>query len=632
MSARVLRPYQLAGVQKAMDFLATSKPGDRIMFSSPTGTGKGVIQDAIHQQVASSVLLAPSLEIARNWGRPDWVMTPVTFRNRIVSGDMNPPDLILVDECFPGDTRVATPDGYKKISTLAIGDLVSSYNHNTGRQEWQPVKRLFVNKAPKTMVYMCNQDGRTLFICTPNHPIYNAGLDCYVAAGACYAGSSGMLEDHVLVGMYPVESASECDLVYNIEVAENHNYFVTYDPCYQGVLVHNCHHDVASNTSYGDIMMTCSLRSRFIGFTATPYRGTVKSTQDLRTLWGAPVRLLTLRDAIRDGWIVMPEVVIEGLVDDDKIEVQNGELAVRGVTSATRNRLTELVALTLRYAPTGPTTICLASTELCHLVTDAIRALGLEANCILQDTSDTDRAVAYEACRDRNAVLVQIGIVSEGVDLPWLINLIDARPTLSPVRWLQTFGRLTRPFHGHAKTYVCTNRNVERHGYMLEGLCPPMAIAKTQAAFEAPSKRAGSRAFGIEAVGRFKSLPIPIANGTTGSLYFVYSTDRNSDNMIQYREYAVILKPESPDPIVATRVNKAGEDMVRTYGRWQRLDQLPDDLSGFATSKFTTKMSDKQKAWWNRDAKRFGLDTTREPNAREFCVLPVLADLREKLI
>ena len=42
-------------------------------------------------------------------------------------------------------------------------------------------------------------------------------------------------------------------------------------------------------------------------------------------------------------------------------------------------------------------------------------------------------------------------------------------------------------------------------------------------------------------------------------------------------------------------------------------------------------VTEKQLAWWKRDAKRHGLDASVEPNRRSFQALPVLRDLNCKL-
>ncbi|RMD61692.1 hypothetical protein D6833_07905, partial [Candidatus Parcubacteria bacterium] len=344
-----LRPYQQYGIEDALEFLRTSPVGARRMYVAPTGTGKGVIQRCLREKIVGAgyrcILLAPNREIARNWGSPDWVMTPVRFRNQLERGAIVPPEVILVDEA---------------------------------------------------------------------------------------------------------------------------------------------HHDVGSNISYGDIFLMCATSTRFIGFTATPFRGTPKGTQALRELWGKPVWLLRLPEACKNGWIQLPSVVIEPLVDDDKLVVQNGEFVIKSANAATADRLEALADLVRQFLGTRQI-VALPSTQGTLAFGRYLEDAGIEHRIVLQNTPPAERTEAYEACKN-GVPLLQIRILSEGVDFPWLETLIDARPTMSPVLWLQTFGRLTRPWDCE-KTYVCTNRNLERHAYLLEGAVPPQVISESQKAFGGPSIR-----------------------------------------------------------------------------------------------------------------------------------------------
>ena len=80
---------------------------------------------------------------------------------------------IVVDECFPGDTLVATINGQKKIKNLLHGDLVASYNRDSGRIEFKPVVNMFKLVAHDLLkVTLC--DGTTVDA-TSNHPFFVKG-------------------------------------------------------------------------------------------------------------------------------------------------------------------------------------------------------------------------------------------------------------------------------------------------------------------------------------------------------------------------------------------------------------------------------------------------------------------------
>jgi hypothetical protein len=95
-------------------------------------------------------------------------------------------------------------------------------------------------------------------------------------------------------------------------------------------------------------------------------------------------------------------------------------------------------------------------------------------------------------------------------------------------------------------------------------------------------------------------------------------------------EYAVLMHPAKMTPIVATRRNQRRDDGTRDYGRWVRLPELPAITDGFASLP-PSELSDKQWAWWRRDAARWGLDPTANVNRRSFAALPILSRLHKRI-
>src|SRR5579884_2986431 len=230
-----------------------------------------------------------------------------------------------------------------------------------------------------------------------------------------------------------------------------------------------------------------------IGWTASPYRGTPRGTAEFLEFWGQPTWIITLAEAANRGVVSFPSFRICPLVDDDRVSVSSsGEFVVSSASAAVRSRLDAVVDL-CRPLFEGqhwdrPTMLALPSVET---VADALRAFeaaGLPAALVTGDTPQAARQQAFAAAVARERVLLQIGVVSEGVDLP-LRRLIDLLPTLSPVRWVQLLGRITRPVTvgEAAPEYWGCCRNLERHAYVLDGLVPLPALAQAQTAFGKPT-------------------------------------------------------------------------------------------------------------------------------------------------
>ncbi len=128
----------------------------------------GVIK-AGQNDVHADVIVA-SVQTLRNVKRMDQLL------------DAGPVGLVIVDECFPAGTLV----GGRPIETLQPGDLVPSWNEETGREEMRPIIRV-MRKRPAAMVRVTFEDGATLE-CTPNHPLLTDQGWC--PAGRLWRGAS----------------------------------------------------------------------------------------------------------------------------------------------------------------------------------------------------------------------------------------------------------------------------------------------------------------------------------------------------------------------------------------------------------------------------------------------------------
>lgn len=354
-----------------------------------------------------------------------------------------------------------------------------------------------------------------------------------------------------------------------------------------------------------------------VAYTATPYRGSPRSTKVLRDHWGDPVWLITYKEAAAEGYIKMPDFRMMPLVDDDIIDVSNGEFDVTSIDSATLDRLGDLAEHARAWYNDRwdmPTVFAAPSTACAVRLAQELTSRGLPCVRVDAGTPKSTRYSAFEATVAGITALIHINIVSEGIDLP-LRRLVDLAPTLSPVKWVQQLGRITRPTREQPE-YYCCNRNILRHAYALDGVVPVAAIVDAEKQFP-EATRAHARVLGLEAIGRFKPTNVKLLSGLRLS---VYSLSVVVGSVVV--EYCVLVHP-ALDPVWATKVNTA-VDGVRQYGSW-RLCEAPENVQGFS-SVGPKELSEKQARWWNRAAARYGLDPEQELTRKNFQVLPVLAD------
>lgn len=413
------------------------------------------------------------------------------------------------------------------------------------------------------------------------------------------------------------------------------------------------HHTVAN--SYETLHALCG-DCPAVAYTATGFRGTPQETARLKAKWGEPEVLLTLKSAVDRGIIARPDMRVWPLVNDETIKVTAGEFETKAQEAALdkvipalceriRLELTErrMQAAGTNYRhPKRVTMVTAPGVASAKAITDELRRIGCFAYMITGDVCDTGfdhivgRQAAFASIARAEAILVQVNVIGEGVDLPIRVQ-VDTACTMSPNRWMQRVGRGTRPTE-EAPLYICTNHNIARHAYLWAGVLPSAVVRDAQQAWGPdfkPSRRILARAIGLDGFGRFKTSKIPMRDGTYGSLYALQTPNGTS-------QYAVFLHACTAEPFFFTRENvytgekatkrlddgRVVEYKKKDYGPWSRIPCIPD-LDGYVSTK-SGNVTDKMLAFWKRCAAGRGLDDTHTPNWHEFQILPALLDSRTR--
>jgi superfamily II DNA or RNA helicase len=392
-----------------------------------------------------------------------------------------------------------------------------------------------------------------------------------------------------------------------------------------------------------------------VAYTATGFRGTPDETAKLRAKWGEPKPVLTLRKAVERGVISRPDFKVWPLLNDETIKVVNGEFEAKAVECDTKKIVPALCkrirdelcerrqqsAGTNYRHPKRSTMVTAPGVASAGWIFDAL--CELDVHCVLITGTEVlapwggrvSRQEAFKHVAAAEAVLVQVNVVSEGVDLPIRVQ-VDTAPCMSPVRWMQRCGRGTRPIRDGEEppVYICTNHNIGRHAYLWAGLIPAPQIRDAQKAWGPdfkPSRRMFARAIGLEGFGKFVASQVPLVDGTFCGLYALQTPNGT-------HQYAILLHPCQPEAMFFSRENPhTGEKATKTldngtvveykvkdYGPWKRVKTIPN-ADGYVSTKpqsITPKMLD----WWKRAAEGRGLDPTFIPNAREFQILPLLCN------
>lgn len=132
---------------------------------------------------------------------------------------------------FAEDTEVMTAEGEQAIQNIEVGDQVWAYNEQTDKMGWYPVSRIFQRIATTLLVIALAND--TIAV-TPEHPFFVDGKG-WCDAALLQKGDQLLTKDENAAFILSIDTLVGQYRVYNFEVEEAHNYFVSEE----GILVHN---------------------------------------------------------------------------------------------------------------------------------------------------------------------------------------------------------------------------------------------------------------------------------------------------------------------------------------------------------------------------------------------------------
>lgn len=386
-------------------------------------------------------------------------------------------DVIVTDECLPGDTNITTFEGTKKIKDIQIGDIVASFNTKKKCIEYKPVTHLFKYKA-HDVIRLHLSNGQVIS-CTNNHPVYIKNKQ-WVEAGNVSGGDYvlqympqrnrfyktfkneqiSLVKKRLWIRVESVEiQKSTSDgtfggvcadgFVYNIEVADNNNYFA------DDILVHNCHHTSGTPNKVTMFYKVLSnLKARYkIGLTATPFRSDGME-RSMYAILGEVIGEITRADIAdrtcplhieaydtywapddqgeafkEDGGIDYAKLIDDLTHDPDRLKLISDKInALKGPTLVLANRIEYLEQLQERYPKKS---LCLSGMT------------PTKAN-----KKKRDEALLQLDSGELDCVFSTFQLAKEGLDVPNLRYVVFATPEKDETTLIQSVGRVQRTAEG----------------------------------------------------------------------------------------------------------------------------------------------------------------------------------------
>ena len=200
---------------------------------------------------------------------------------------------------------------------------------------------------------------------------------------------------------------------------------------------------------------------RLLLATATPFR---LDGRGLGNVVDSLVVAAYPSDLIRDGYLVMPRMFAPDVPDLAGVTVARGDfdLSELGDRMKKPRLVGSIVEHWRKLAPDTRTLVYAVNIEHAETIT---AAFGPIARIVTADTPKAERAEMFASLASgRLLVLVNVGIATEGTDIPSLETIVVARPTASLALHLQIVGRVMRPHGDKTATLIDHAGNLIRHG------------------------------------------------------------------------------------------------------------------------------------------------------------------------
>jgi superfamily II DNA or RNA helicase len=219
------------------------------------------------------------------------------------------------------------------------------------------------------------------------------------------------------------------------------------------VVVDECHHSVARTYMETLARLGCFSDTIAVGATATMDRSDQKMLADV---WESVAYSKGIREGIAEGHLVRPigkAVVLESL-DLSQVKTSKGDFQEGQLGEAIEEASVDIAkAVTAHAAGRYRILVFVPTVASANRLSDQFEDWGLATEVVVGTTDKLKRSFIYQSLRDGDIrVIVSVGVLTEGFDLPAIDCIVMARPTQSASLYQQCIGRGLRPSPETGKT------------------------------------------------------------------------------------------------------------------------------------------------------------------------------------
>jgi len=262
------------------------------------------------------------------------------------------------------------------------------------------------------------------------------------------------------------------------------------------VIVDEAHHAVSPTYDAILTLVSNCPTTTLVGLTATPWPTAVGARKRLRERFPHEPFVVQVESLIQSGVLATP--IFHTVATHEKIVMTAEEQKVAGSRDlppqvlrklATRARDEVIVRAWTRNAEQwGKTLVFATSIEHADRLTGAFRLRKVDAGCIHSQVGDPAAVLAQFRDPTGQPVLVSVGMLTEGVDVPAARTAFLARPTTSTILMRQMIGRVLRGPDAGGDPYAHIVYLRDQWGDFLDIVEPPDVSAGTTGPSQGPAK------------------------------------------------------------------------------------------------------------------------------------------------
>ena len=216
------------------------------------------------------------------------------------------------------------------------------------------------------------------------------------------------------------------------------------------IFIDECHRSCAS--TYKKILDAYP-KSVVIGLTATPFRS---DGMGLGQVFNELIVVRSMNQLIGDGYLIKPRYFSKHF-DASHISVKMGDFDQSDVgKSISKPTLVGDMVLEWKKIASGRTTVGFCATvEHSKICAKTFSDSGIPSEHLDASLPDAEReGVLSRLASGKTMIVFNVGILSEGWDLPQTSCCIVATLTLSRMKWMQMVGRVLRPHEGKSDALI----------------------------------------------------------------------------------------------------------------------------------------------------------------------------------